>query len=144
MIRAIEREFWFRPAIHMGFIDGNYKITSVGEDLYKLWQAGDIKEYNNYFKYRFLTSPGIRNYVNMIRKVQKQMEQEHIVNISVFKSLLLDSLVEKNYVKNEEAGQRYIQSINHWIKILNLGSWDSKKGFIFNKNNIDTALASFS
>jgi len=140
---VIKREFWFRPLIHMGILDGNYRITSVGEYLYQLWVKNEKDEYNKYIKYRFLQAPGIKYLFKVFDQKQSQILKEKLISVSYFNELILDDLIENNYVSNREGGIRYLNSIKNWMKIFNFGEFISKKGFILNKSEISYILTEF-
>ncbi len=144
MVRVLEREFWFRPALHMGMLNGNYKITAIGEYLYNLWQSGEKTEYFNLLTYRFLKSPGIETFLKQGSNVNKKLIWEENLSKKNFDEKLCDELLKKKYFRNKDAGIRYVRSILSWMKNLEIAEWQNYKGFVINKEKISKLLKIYS
>ena len=134
--RAINREFWFRPAIHMGFIDGDYKITTLGEYFLKLKDQKNDKKFILFFAYRLLNSPGVDDLLEAIKDTQKDMVKNNIFSKQLFKKELIDHIIFM-HPQLETVADRYYQSILNWLKTLDIFKWEKKKGAIINNQLIN-------
>jgi hypothetical protein len=135
MQNVINREFWFRPIAHMGLINGNYKITAVGEYLQKLGASGSKNEYKDLLTYRFLKAPGIETFLKTASKIKCFSKGD-------FDRQLCTALLKRGFFKNEEAGIRYVRSIFSWMKQLRIAEWESIR-FNINKKYISDLLRTY-